>query len=97
MDIISSLQFCLIIILILFLLSQVTATIRVVGSWITWCKDIKHLYSLPSPPGRWLSGNAVDVSAYYYRYIIKINFKIIFIIVVVVVVVIIIIIIIINV
>ena len=58
----SSLQLGLIVILLLFLLSQITAILHVVSSWIRWSKDIKHLYSLPSPPRRWLWGNALEVS-----------------------------------
>ncbi|XP_065885820.1 cytochrome P450 4F6-like isoform X2 [Dysidea avara] len=61
MDITSSLHLGFVVILILFLLSHITAILQVVGSWITWCKDIRYLYSLPSPPGRWLSGNALDL------------------------------------
>ena len=64
MDITGSLQFGLIVLLIAVLVSHVTTIFRVVGSWITWCKDIRYLYSLPSPPGRWLSGNALEVSSW---------------------------------
>ena len=34
-----------------------------VSSWITWCYNIKHLYSLPSPPSEhWIWGHATVVS-----------------------------------
>jgi len=62
MDIASLLQFGLMAIVVLFMLSHITAIVRVIMSWITWCKDIRYLYTLPSPPRRWLSGNALEVS-----------------------------------
>jgi len=73
MDITGSLQFGLIALLIAVLVSHVTAIFRVVGSWITWCKDIRYLYSLPSPPGRWLSGNALEVSNWLTKGVIYMN------------------------
>ena len=62
MDITGSLQFGLIVLFIAVLVSHVTTIFHVVGSWINWCKNIRYLYSLPSPPRRWLSGNALEVS-----------------------------------
>ena len=36
---------------------------REVSSWIMWCYNIKHLYSLPSPPSEhWIWGHATVVS-----------------------------------
>ena len=61
-DITGSLKFGLIVLLIAVLVSHVTTFFHAVGSWITWYKDIRHIYSLPSPPRRWLSGNALEVS-----------------------------------
>ena len=58
------------LLVILIYLSTIT---REVGSWITWCYNIKHIRSLPSPPGHWIWGHIAEVkiktlSMYTVRY-----------------------------
>lgn len=58
-----SLLIGVIVIILVFMLVYLPAITREIGSWITWCRDIKHVYSLPSPPGRHLMwGHIADVS-----------------------------------
>ena len=65
MDIGYSLIAGLLVILLLFVLVYFSDLTGVVTSWITWCRDIYHIRSLPSPPGRWFWGNALEVSRLY--------------------------------
>ena len=51
--------------LLVLLLSYFTAFVRAIGSWTTWCNDVRHLRSMPSPPRRWLWGNILEVSTVY--------------------------------
>ncbi|XP_065911380.1 cytochrome P450 4F6-like isoform X2 [Dysidea avara] len=62
MDIGYSLIAGLLVILLLFVLVYFSDLTGVVTSWITWCRDIYHIRSLPSPPGRWFWGNALEVT-----------------------------------
>ena len=61
MDISNSLIAGLVVILLLSVMVYLSHVTRIVTSWITWCRDIYHLRSLPSPPGRWFWGNALEV------------------------------------
>ncbi|XP_065910267.1 cytochrome P450 4F12-like isoform X2 [Dysidea avara] len=58
--------------LLVLLLSYFTAFVRAIGSWTTWCNDVRHLRSMPSPPRRWLWGNILELgpslkSLYYMQ------------------------------
>lgn len=53
--------FLIILSLVVFL--HFSTIIREVGSWISWCHNIKQLRSLPSPPERhWIWGHVAEVT-----------------------------------
>ena len=53
------------VILLLFVFKYLPIITREAGSWITWCYSIKHLRSLPSPPGHWIWGHIYEVLVFY--------------------------------
>ena len=59
----SSLLLGVLVVLSLVVLIFLSTITREVSSWITWCYNIKHLHSLPSPPSEhWIWGHATVVS-----------------------------------
>ncbi|XP_065910275.1 ultra-long-chain fatty acid omega-hydroxylase-like [Dysidea avara] len=48
-------------VLLLLVLTRLSFIIRKVRAWITWCADVKHLRSLPSPPKRWILGHMLEL------------------------------------
>ena len=51
------------VILLLFVFAYLSSITREVSSWITWCYNIRHLRSLPSPSGgHWILGHGTEVS-----------------------------------
>ena len=59
----SSLLLGIFVVLSLVVLIYLPTITSEVSSWITWCYNIKHLHSLPSPPSEhWLWGHATVVS-----------------------------------
>jgi len=62
MDLVYSLLVGLLITLVLLALVYLWVTInRVVGSWISWYTEVKHLRALPSPPRHWFWGHVASV------------------------------------
>ena len=61
MDNVYSLLIGLLVVVLLVILIYLSTITHEVGSWITWCYNIKHIRSLPSPPGHWIWGHIAEV------------------------------------
>ena len=62
MNVTSSLLLGFIVTVLLFLLLKLSSIVRTVESWIEWFRHVRQACALPSPPGRWFWGHALDVS-----------------------------------